>query len=532
MKAFGYLSQEIETRKNFDEALQRASQRKKRRKEVKQFKSNEDENLNNLLDLYVNESYEVSPYSFKTIMEKKERFLSMLPFPDHVFHWAMLLPTEYKLDRAYHPNTYASITGRGQHKMVHDISRDIKASKGDLTHYLSIDAAKMYASIPHSLVKGNLRRKIKDPKLLRMFDTIIESAIGTPMGKPGANEPTGVPIGLKISTIIANMSFLYFDHDLRRCFCLSENKAAACFWANEYARQFIGSAKYPEDFEDIAKGEDFLRERFLDYLTKGIRKMYRFMDNVVVLHHDRVFLHVLLDMIGLYMGGEMHMELNAKWNVGALRDGLNIVGYRIFEDGHVRVMRELKAKIVRKIRKGRKLGLSDRQIRIATSSLLGQMKHADSINFFRTYNMDSKRERLGDKISRRKSQCPFTGISHNAQRRFEALLYNPESGEPEENYEMELLDYEVIDSIKEFYDDGRPKPCLAIRFRWNGATVKTESSDGKERVIENGEEYYSYTGSKILIEQAQTEFSKEDLPAPTVIRVEINKNKKKFYKFT
>ena len=50
--------------------------------------------------------------------------------------------------------------------------------------------------------------------------------------------------------------------------------------------------------------------------------------------------------------------------------------------------------------------------------------------------------------------------------------------------------------------------------------------------VEKGKEYYSYTGSKVLIEQAQTEFSKEDLPAPTVIQIAVNKRNKKFYKFT
>lgn len=45
-------------------------------------------------------------------------------------------------------------------------------------------------------------------------------------------------------------------------------------------------------------------------------------------------------------------------------------------------------------------------------------------------------------------------------------------------------------------------------------------------------EYYSYTGSTIMIDQADKDFSKEDLPCPTVVMEQVNKMNKKFYKFT
>ena len=97
---------------------------------------------------------------------------------------------------------------------------------------------------------------------------------------------------------------------------------------------------------------------------------------------------------------------------------------------------------------------------------------------------------------------------------------------------MELRDFAVIDSIKEKNDDGTPKACLAIRYLWQGENIVYKDEKGRDVVVENGKEYYSYTGSKVLIEQTQTEFSKEDLPAPTVIQIAVNKRNKKFYKFT
>lgn len=291
------------------------------------------------------------------------------------------------------------------------------------------------------------------------------------------------------------------------------------------------TARTEDDARELAKGVEYLNAKFRRYLAEGVQFYYRFMDNIVVLHEDKTFLHLLVEWIGWYMAAELHLTINPKWQVGSLIDGLNIVGYRIFADGHIRVRREIREKIKKKIRRGKKMGLTDKQIFRATSSILGSMMHADSINFMQKYHMET-RERLGAKISRRKSQCPFEGMTHTQQRRFESLLFNPEEGGDENEKLMELRDFEVIDSIKEFYDDGKPKPCLAIRYEWQGETFEYADERGRKVVVEKGKEYYSYTGSKVLIEQAQTEFSKEDLPAPTVIQIAVNKRNKKFYKFT
>lgn len=123
-------------------------------------------------------------------------------------------------------------------------------------------------------------------------------------------------------------------------------------------------------------------------------------------------------------------------------------------------------------------------------------------------------------------------MGHSQQRRFEELLFDPESGLQEESRMMDLLDFEVISSIKETNDDGTPKDCLAIRYIWQGDNIEYKDEKGHSVLVEKGKEYYSYTGSKVLIEQTRTEFSKEDLPAPTVIQIAVNKRNKKFYKFT
>jgi RNA-directed DNA polymerase len=543
---YGHLSEGIGTRDHFKLAHALASRNKRHRKEVIAFESNLDENAERLLQLFLSGKYKPGPgdYTYKTIIEKKSgkgRFLSMLDYWHHVYQWGLLTPTESILDRSLDERTFGCIPGRGQHMMVRMIARDIKAHP-ELKAFANLDVSKMYANIQLSSPKEYIRKKIKDPLLIKSLDAVIDSSIGTPMGNGDLLHPAGIAIGLKISTVFANISMGQFMHDLRRLFGLWQNDKLISMMAEQYVDAKMATVKSKEDEIEMAKGRDYLADKFRGYVMKGIRFVYCFMDNFLILHEDKTFLHMVTDWVALYWGTELKLTMNAKWQVGSIggqcpkegpsrySDGFTIVGYRIFADGHIRASKWLKEDVKRMIRKGRRMGLTYDQIRIAVSSRLGVMRHADSRNFFKKYHME-KKERLGAKINKRKSQCPFD-IAHTQQRRFESLLFNPEISEDENDFMMELRDFEVINSIKEFNDDGTPKKCLAIRFEWQGKEFSYKNEKGKDVLVKPGEEYYAYTGSKVLIEQTETEFSKEDLPAPTVIKVELNKKNKKFYKFT
>lgn len=87
-----------------------------------------------------------------------------------------------------------------------------------------------------------------------------------------------------------------------------------------------------------------------------------------------------------------------------------------------------------------------------------------------------------------------------------------------------------------------PAPVLAMRFKIIENVIP---GDGEEEFYQCRKErdkdgtltnidaqFYCYTGSNVLIDQAQKDFSTEDLPCPTVIREYINKNNQKYYRFT
>ena len=120
-----------------------------------------------------------------------------------------------------------------------------------------------------------------------------------------------------------------------------------------------------------------------------------------------------------------------------------------------------------------------------------------------------------------------------------------------------LIDYKVMDSKidkdtimvqvensgggPQMVEKCRPNKALAIRFK---KILRTFEMNGEEQYVfekkkdENGDpteedaEFYSFTGSKILIDQALNDFSIEDLPCPTVVQQYRGKNGQTFVKFT
>lgn len=114
--------------------------------------------------------------------------------------------------------------------------------------------------------------------------------------------------------------------------------------------------------------------------------------------------------------------------------------------------------------------------------------------------------------------------------------------------EKTQVSVKVQDSNGQMQDvmEQRPSKVLVIRFKKILETEekttdtgeveehyvfeKKKDAQGNPTLIDA--EYYSFTGSKILIDQAMNDFSKEDLPSPTVIQQFKGKNGQTFFKFT
>ncbi len=221
---------------------------------------------NNIADLYkelVNKTYKTSPYKNRTITEKKEREISILPYKDRIVHHAAMNVLEPIFVSVFTSDTYSCIKGRGIHAASFALRKQMKDVAG--TQYcLKLDIRKFYPSVDHEVLKQLLRKKIKDNEMIWLLDGIIDSA-------------PGIPIGNYLSQYFANFYLAYFDH-----------------WIKE--------------------------ELNVQYYS-------RYADDIVIFHHDKSVLHKWFSAIQKYLLEKLKLTLKPNRGPFPTTLGVDFVGY-------------------------------------------------------------------------------------------------------------------------------------------------------------------------------------------------------------
>lgn len=233
-----------------------AQKGKKQNGEIKKFNENINENLQDLFEALADETYQTGGYRLKMVSEPKERVIMIAPFyPDRIVHHCIINVMKDAWTKIFIANTYACIKGRGIHKCVDDVHKALTGDIRGTKYCLKLDIKKFYDNIDHSVLKKIIRYRIGDEQLLRLLDKIIDSN--------GSDK--GLPIGNYTSQYLANLYLAYFDH-----------------WVKE---------------------------------ELGVKYYFRYMDDIVILHHDKEKLHYYLDMMGLYLGAELKLTIKADWQI-------------------------------------------------------------------------------------------------------------------------------------------------------------------------------------------------------------------------
>jgi RNA-directed DNA polymerase len=267
MKRHGYLYEQIYDRENLQVALTNAAKGKRGIRSVERVLADPDKYLTELQDILATERFVNGPYHVFNINERgKDRTIHSLPFfPDRIVHHAIVQVCAPIWIRSMVRDTYASIPGRGIHDGVRRLQRIVPQCDG---HYsLKCDITKFYPSVDHDILKGILRSQIKDPKLLRLLDTIIDSG-------------PGVPIGNYLSQYFGNIILNPFDH-----------------WLKD---------------------------------EKKVRLYFRYCDDFVIIHESKQYLHGLRQEIESTLKGYGFI-LKLNWQVSPISDrGIDFLGYRFW----------------------------------------------------------------------------------------------------------------------------------------------------------------------------------------------------------
>jgi len=272
VKRYGNLYDKICDMDNLRLAHKNARKDKSHYKAVQMVDSNPDYYLGQIREMLINKTYNVSPYTYRKIMDKgKERELAKLPyFPDRIIQWAILLQIEPIFRKVFTNFTCASLKKRGIHKASRLTDKYMEDRPGT-AYCLKIDVNKFYPNINHEILKTMLRKKFKDNDLLELLDKIIDSM-------PGEK---GVPIGSYLSQYLANFYLAYFDH-----------------WLKE---------------------------------IKRVKYIVRYMDDITIYNESKEFLHALLRDMEEYLQNNLKLSVKDNWQVFPTDiRGVDFVGYRHF----------------------------------------------------------------------------------------------------------------------------------------------------------------------------------------------------------
>lgn len=281
-------------------------------------------------------TYKTSEYSIFTIYEPKERIIYRLPyFPDRIVHHAIMNILDPVWVSVFTADTYSCIKGRGIQAAADKVRKAIDRDKPGCAYCLKIDIRKFYPSIDHDVLKAIVRRKIKDTRLLKLLDEIIDSA-------------EGLPIGNYLSQYLANLVLTYFDH-----------------WVKE---------------------------------VRLVKYYFRYADDIVVLHSSKKYLRELLAEFETYLTGlKLHVKDNkqifpvAKDHKDRHGRGIDFLGF-VFYHNETRLRKRIKQNLCRKVAKlrKRKKPLTNEEFKQRIASWWGWAKHSDSEYFINKLNSKIK----------------------------------------------------------------------------------------------------------------------------------------------
>ena len=272
MKRKGQLFNKIIEIDNLHLAHQNARKNKTHYSEVKKIDENTDYYIYKLQKMLVNKTFKTSEYKIFNITDRgKEREIYELPyFPDRIIHHAIMNVIEPIFLNNFINQTYAALPNKGTHRALEKLDEYIKERES--TQYcLKIDIKKFFPNINKEILKKMLRKKFKDKELLWLLDDIVNSS------------ENGIPIGNYLSQYFGNFYLSYFDH-----------------WLKEEMK---------------------------------VKYYIRYVDDCVILHNDKEFLHNLKREMDEYLDNSLKLKIKENWQIfPTFVRGIDFVGYRHFGD--------------------------------------------------------------------------------------------------------------------------------------------------------------------------------------------------------
>ena len=190
---------------------------KRYRDDVLTFTDRLEENLIELQNELIWQTYTVGKYRPFYVREPKLRLVMALQYRDRVVQWDIYKQLYPFYDKMFIEDSYACRRDKGTHKAADRLQywlQQVSRKPGEW-YYLKLDISKYFYRVDHLVLLDILSRRIKDQRLMRLLSEIINSEdtrFGLPAGVSPEDCPeeqwlndVGMPIGNLTSQLFANI---------------------------------------------------------------------------------------------------------------------------------------------------------------------------------------------------------------------------------------------------------------------------------------------------------------------------------------
>jgi len=325
MKRFNNLFEKICSFENLHSAYLEARRRKGYRDYVLEFNCRLEENLLELREELLKQTYRHGPYREFIICDAKKRHIRAAPFRDRIVHHALCRAIEPIFDKSFVYDSYACRENKGTHLAIKRLQTFLKKEK--ITYCLQGDISKYFDSIDHDVLLSLIEKRIKDQRVIWLIKEIINSCYIHKIYKNLFDfRTTGIPIGNLTSQLFANI--------------------------------------YLNELDQFVKH----KPRMKYYI--------RYMDDFLILYSSKQKLHQIKQEIGIFLQKKLNLKLHPKKvNIFQVKDGICFLGYRNFVD--YRLLR--KSTVKRFIRRTK---VYERKL---SAGLITQEKFSSSIQSWLAY---------------------------------------------------------------------------------------------------------------------------------------------------
>ena len=242
----------------------------------------------------LNGTYELQPYMTFKIYEPKERDIVATGIRDRQFQHSLVDNYFYdKITRSFIRDNVACLKGRGVDDFLNRLTAHLRKyylKHGNEGWVLKCDIHHYFQSIPHSVAKSALEKRIDDPEALGFAFRVIDSYDGD----------YGLGLGSQLCQLIALAVLDDMDHMVK---------------------------------EDLK-----------------IKHYIRYMDDFVLIHHDKDYLKHCKKVIEDHLS-TLGLRLNSKTKIHPIKQGIKMLHWNIFLTDTGRIVKKMERKKISKFTK-------------------------------------------------------------------------------------------------------------------------------------------------------------------------------------